>query len=110
MRIVRTYKGTTVTPGVVSGKLFCATSIAHFDSCPKGCILALRVATPDIILALASVVGIATETGGTTCHAAIIAREFGIPCIIGAEGIASANNHMRDALLNGSEGLVYILR
>lgn len=39
---------------------------------------------PDVFLQLEAVAGIVTERGGATCHAAILAREIGVPAVVGA--------------------------
>jgi pyruvate,water dikinase len=41
--------------------------------------------SPDYMLAARKAAAIITDEGGITCHAAIIARELGIPCIIGTK-------------------------
>ena len=41
--------------------------------------------TPDIALALEKAIGIITDEGGITCHAAIIAREYAVPCLVGTK-------------------------
>jgi pyruvate,water dikinase len=39
--------------------------------------------TPDFVTAVKRAGGIVTNEGGVTCHAAIVSREFGIPCVVG---------------------------
>ena len=45
--------------------------------------------TPEISLAIDKASGIITDEGGITCHAAIVAREWGIPCLIGTRKATS---------------------
>jgi len=49
-------------------------------------ILITTMTTPTFVPYINNVKGIITDNGGITCHAAIISREFNIPCIIGTEG------------------------
>jgi pyruvate,water dikinase len=51
----------------------------------EGEILVARTTSPDMIPAVKKAKAIVTEVGGLLCHAAIVAREFGIPCIIGTD-------------------------
>ena len=49
----------------------------------KGEILVAIMTTPDFTPALKKAAAIVTDEGGVTCHAAIISRELGIPCVVG---------------------------
>jgi len=51
----------------------------------KGDILVASMTTPDFVLAMRKAEAIITDEGGVTCHAAIVSRELGIPCIIGTK-------------------------
>lgn len=51
-----------------------------------GKILVTTMTTPEFVPYIRNARGVITDNGGIMCHAAIIAREFGIPCIIGTEG------------------------
>ena len=51
----------------------------------KGEILVMPMTTPDFIPAMKKAAAIVTDEGGITCHAAIVARELGIPCVIGTK-------------------------
>ena len=62
----------------------------------KGDILVARITSPDFEPFLRLAAGVITETGGRTCHAAIVARELGIPAIVGCVGCL-------DKLQNGEE-------
>lgn len=55
------------------------------DKLKKGEILVVSMTTPDFISAMEKAAAIITDEGGITCHAAIISRELGIPCIIGTK-------------------------
>lgn len=60
------------------------------DVCLNGKILVTSMTTPRFVPYLEKgVSGIVTDNGGALCHAAIIAREFNIPCIVGAQGASS---------------------
>lgn len=50
----------------------------------EGDVLVAAMTKPDYVPAMKRAVAIVTERGGRTCHAAIVARELGIPCITGA--------------------------
>lgn len=49
----------------------------------KGDILISQATTPDLLSAMKKAAAIATNEGGITCHAAIVSRELGIPCVVG---------------------------
>ena len=50
-----------------------------------GDILISIATTPDLIPAIKKASAIVTDVGGITCHAAIISRELGIPCVVGTK-------------------------
>ncbi len=51
----------------------------------KGHILVSHSTNPNILSAMIKASAIITNAGGLTCHAAIVAREFKIPCVIGTK-------------------------
>lgn len=53
------------------------------DVMPRGSILVVGQTRPQLMLAIKKAAAIVTDEGGITSHAAIVARELGIPCIIG---------------------------
>jgi phosphoenolpyruvate synthase/pyruvate phosphate dikinase len=55
------------------------------ETLEKGNILVTTMTRPDFIPLIKSASAIITDEGGITCHAAIVSREFGIPCIIGTK-------------------------
>lgn len=104
----RRYEGDSVTPGVVRATVYVARGPDELRSCPPQSILVVRWATPDIVLALTNALGLVAEVGGVACHAAIIAREFGLPCVVGAVGAAAPENHLASATLQASEGVLIV--
>ena len=77
------------------------------DPLPQGCIVVMPDLQPDRFLQLESVAGIVTEEGGATCHAAILAREMGIPAVVGAPQATQLIDSSLLLWLDGERGLVY---
>jgi len=100
-------KGFPASPGVVSGKIFKIQDPGRFVEVPIGNIVVTEFATPLLTLVLLNCTGIVTEKGGVTCHAATIARELGIPCIVGAEGALKKLMDGMEVTLDGTKGSVY---
>ena len=50
-----------------------------------GDILVSHMTYPDIVVSMKKAGAIITDMGGITCHAAIVSRELGIPCVIGTK-------------------------
>lgn len=61
------------------------TSVKEIDKVKTGDILVAVMTRPDYIMGIKKAAAIVTDEGGITCHAAIISRELGIPCIIGTK-------------------------
>ncbi|OGM04462.1 hypothetical protein A2715_05160 [Candidatus Woesebacteria bacterium RIFCSPHIGHO2_01_FULL_39_32] len=76
-------KGRVASTGKVRGKVRVVRSLKGIGKVEKGDILVATMTTPDYMLAIHKCAGIVTDEGGVTCHAAIISREFNIPCIVG---------------------------
>ncbi len=52
-------------------------------------------------------VAVVTETGGASSHAAIVAREYGIPAVMAVAGATRALQDGQEVLVDGSRGLVF---
>lgn len=79
----RAVYGEIACRGEVTGKVKVVGSFKEAQIMEEGCILVTSMTTPDLSLALERAAGIITDEGGVTCHAAIIAREYAVPCLVG---------------------------
>lgn len=75
--------GQSIGKKIVSGPARVVLSAANIDQVRPGDILITRMTDPDWVPVMKKAAGIITAQGGRTCHAAIVARELGIPAIIG---------------------------
>ncbi|HLC48700.1 MAG TPA: PEP-utilizing enzyme, partial [Candidatus Norongarragalinales archaeon] len=76
----------------------------------EGDILVAQATNPDVVPAMKKAAAIVTNTGGITCHAAIVSRELGIPCIVGTK---IATDVLKDGMVvevDATKGIVKILK
>lgn len=103
-------RGTAVGQKIGAGKARILKSPKDIKQFKKGDVLVTRVTDPDWepIMRIAS--AIVTEQGGKTSHAAIVSRELGTPCIVGAKNatnIIKNNQRITASCASGEEGIVY---
>jgi pyruvate,water dikinase len=102
--------GRAVGAAIATGKASVIASATHLDTFQAGDILVAESTDPDWVPAMRKAAGIITEHGGRTCHAAIVARELGVPAIVGAAGAMAALKNGAPITLScagGDEGIVY---
>jgi len=77
--------GIAASPGAATGKLVFSSAAAQASAArDEPCILVRRETSPEDIRGMHSAVGVLTERGGMTSHAAVIARGLGLPGVVGA--------------------------
>lgn len=79
-------QGRAVGTRIGAGSVHVIPSAAHIADFRDGEVLVTDSTTPDWEPVMKRAAAIITNSGGRTCHAAIVAREFGIPAVIGCEG------------------------
>lgn len=77
--------GRAVGAKVATGRVRLVTDGRHLQSFQPGEVLVADTTTPDWEPVMKTAAAIVTNRGGRTCHAAIVARELGIPAVVGAE-------------------------
>jgi pyruvate,water dikinase len=83
---------------------------AELEKIEAGDVLVARLTDPDWEPVMRRVAAIVTDQGGRTAHAAIVSREFGIPCIVGAVNATEVlhdGDEVTVACSEGPEGHVY---
>src|SRR3989441_12984999 len=70
-------------------------------------ILVTRMTNPDWVPYMKIAGAIVTEDGGTTCHAAIVSREMGIPCIVGARNATRLVQTGSEFTVDAKAGVLY---
>lgn len=102
--------GKTGYPGKVIGIVKLANNKKEAENIKKGNILVSMQTNPDMINGIRNCSALVTDHGGITCHAAIISRELGIPCIIGTK---IATKVLKDGDLvevNANKGIVRLIK
>lgn len=77
--------GHSVGEKIAAGQSHIIKSVAHLSDFNPGEVLVADTTTPDWEPVMKTAAAIVTNRGGRTCHAAIIARELGIPAVVGAD-------------------------
>ncbi|MBI5466134.1 MAG: phosphoenolpyruvate synthase [Candidatus Kerfeldbacteria bacterium] len=86
--------GTAVGSKIGQGPVSLIKSVKEISRFKPGSVLVTEMTDPDWEPVMKQAAAIVTNSGGRTCHAAIVSRELGIPCIVGT-------NHGTELLKNG---------
>ena len=104
-------KGLPASPGLVSGRAHVILDPSRIDEFKDGEILVTEMTAPDWVPAMKKAKAIVTDSGGMTCHASIVSRELGIPCIVGTKSRGeSATKAIMDGIditVDATNGVVY---
>lgn len=101
-------KGSVAYSGKKTGKVCQIYTKEDFKKFEKGDILVTTMTTPKFTPILKLAGAIVTDEGGITCHAAIIARELKIPCIIGCKNATEILKNDMIVEVNANEGIINI--
>ncbi|MTI68911.1 MAG: phosphoenolpyruvate synthase [Firmicutes bacterium] len=100
-------KGLAAAPGISTGKVIKINDVDEISRVEKGDILVTVMTNPDMVPAMRKASAVVTDEGGRTCHAAIVSRELGVPCIVGAK---DCNTSVKDGdviTVDATRGIVY---
>ncbi|RLG57978.1 MAG: phosphoenolpyruvate synthase [Candidatus Hydrothermarchaeota archaeon] len=100
-------KGLGASPGIGSGKVKIISSAEELDKIKEGDVLVTVMTNPDMVPAMKRASAIVTDEGGMTCHAAIVSRELGIPCIVGTQNATKVLKDNMEVTVDGTRGIVY---
>ncbi len=99
-------RGLTASTGKVRGQAKVLASADEISKVEEGDVLIAVMTRPDYVPAMRRASAIVTDEGGITCHAAVISRELGIPCIIGTKVATSVFSDGDTLEVNANHGWV----
>ncbi len=100
-------KGSAASVGMSGGPVKIIHSPSEIDQIKEGDVLVTEMTTPDFVPAMKRASAIVTDEGGRTCHAAIVSRELGIPCVVGTETATKTLRSYPEVTVDGKNGAVY---
>jgi pyruvate,water dikinase len=103
-------RGAGTSAGVVRAKARIVRGEHQFDRLQPGEILVCSYTNPSWTPLFAYAAAVVTDTGGPVSHAAILAREYGIPAVMGAAGATERITDGQELLVDGTEGRVILLQ
>ena len=103
-------EGISACKGKVKGVARVITDLSEQKSCKEGEILIIPQTRPQYNLILSKLKAIVTDEGGMLCHAAMLAREKNIPCIVGTKNATKIIKTGDNVIVNADRGLVKVLK
>lgn len=107
---IKDISGRVASKGTASGKVVIVKGVKDLAKVREGNILVAVTTHPDYVSAMRKVAAIVTDEGGITSHAAIVSREFGIPCIVGTKSATHLFSDGDRVEVDAIEGRVKILK
>jgi pyruvate,water dikinase len=99
-------QGLGASPGRVSGAVRVLGSPAEGAALQAGEVLVATMTNPDWVPVLRRACALVTDGGGMTCHAAIVSRELGVPCVVGTRHATTVLRDGEVVTVDGSKGTV----
>ncbi len=96
--------GLSVGAAIATGKVCSIESAEQIDQFEDGAILVTKMTDPDWVPIMKRAAGIVTDSGGRTCHAAIISRELGIPAVVGTQQATKLLQQHQEITISCAEG------
>jgi pyruvate,water dikinase len=100
--------GLPVSAGTSEGRARIVHDVDEADF-EAGDILVTVYTDPSWTPAFLAVIGLVTEVGGLMTHGAVIAREYGLPAVVGVEGATRLIRDGQKIRVNGTQGYIEIL-
>jgi len=101
-----TLRGTGASAGVVRGRARVVLGPEDFDRVLRGDIIVAPASNPGWVPLFSIAAGFVTDTGGVLSHAAVVAREFGLPAVVGTGDGTKRITDGRIVEIDGAAGLV----
>ena len=102
-------RGKIACSGKATGTVKVITKLSELSKVNKGDVLVTQMTTPDYMVAIHNIVGLVTDEGSITSHAAIISREFNIPCIIATKNATQVLSDGDIVEVDANEGVVRVI-
>ena len=100
-------RGLGAAPGGASGPVRVVPELSEAGTLEDGEVLVAHMTAPDWVPLMRRAAAIVTDSGGMTCHAAIVSRELGIPCVVGTGEATSTLRDGEIVTVDAGRGLVY---
>ncbi len=99
-------RGHGVSPGIAAGAVRILAGPEEGSRLRDGEVLVAHATNPDWVPTMRRAAAVVTDTGGTTCHAAVVSRELGVPCVVGARTATTDLVEGRVVTVDGRTGEV----
>jgi pyruvate,water dikinase len=100
-------QGLGASPGVAIGAVRVIRATADGDRLRAGEVLVAPMTHPDWVPVMRRAAALVTDGGGMTCHAAIVGRELGVPCVVGTRRATELLRDGEVVTVDGAEGVVF---
>lgn len=99
-------RGDPAGPGRATGPASVVAEISGIGQVADGDVLVTRFTSPEWMPALVRCAALVTEVGGVTSHAAIVSRELGLPCVVGAASAMKVLSSGERVTVDGGSGTI----
>jgi pyruvate, water dikinase len=99
--------GLAAAPGTVAGRVHVVHTVEESRALEPGEVLVAPMTTPDWVPTMRRAAALVTDGGGLTCHAAIVSRELGVPCVVGTRRATEALRDGELVTVDGAGGAIY---
>lgn len=100
-------KALGASSGKAQGKVRIVRNASDTNKFFKSEVLVAKMTDPSMVIMMAKAAAIVTDTGGVTCHAAIVSREMGIPCVVAAKNATAILKNGQEIMVDGDKGEIY---